>query len=161
MERYNLRANSLLENRFLGEMTMAGSFKLLGPAVFALGLFPLSPVAAMAPVPAKSPAGPVITGVELDPAVIQLQQLCPAVLVFHGHITTTRPASVTYTWLDSRGRTWPEHHRRFSLSGVNGVSHKWKLGKPGRTVDEWVQLKIISPEQKLSNKVPVRFTCVK
>jgi hypothetical protein len=41
------------------------------------------------------------------------------------------------------------------------VSHKWRLGKPGRTVDEWVQLKVISPEQKLSNKVPVHFTCVK
>jgi len=28
-------------------------------------------------------------------------------------------------------------------------------------VDEWVQLKVISPEEKLSNKVPVHFTCVK
>ncbi len=46
-------------------------------------------------------------------------------------------------------------------SGVSAVSHKWKLGKPGRTVDGWVQLKVISPEQKLSNKVPVHFTCVK
>jgi hypothetical protein len=151
----------LLENGFLGEMTMAGSFKLLGPMMLAFGLFPLSPVAATAPVPAKSAAGPVITGVELDPAVIQLQQLCPAVLVFHGHVTTTRPATITYTWVDSRGRAWPEHRRRFSLSGVNGVSHKWKVGKPGKMVDEWVQFKVISPEQRLSNKVPVRFTCVK
>jgi len=140
---------------------MAGSMRLLGPVVLAFGLFPLSPVAATAPVPATSPAGPVITAVTLNPASTLLQQPCPAVLVFHGHITTTRPTSVTYTWVDSHGRTWPEHRRRFSLSGVNGVSHKWKLGKPGRTVDEWVQLKVISPEQKLSNKVPVHFTCVK
>ena len=140
---------------------MAGSARLLGPVVLAFGLFPLAPVAATAPVPAKPPAGPAITGVELSPAVIQLQQICPAVLVFYGHITTTRSAAVTYTWVDSHGRTWPEHHRRFSLPGVNGVSHKWKVGKPGRTVDEWVQLKVISPEEKLSNKVPVHFTCVK
>lgn len=140
---------------------MAGSVRLLGSSILAFGLFPLSPVAAMAPVPTKSPAGPVITGVQLSPASTLLEQTCPAVLVFHGHITTTRSALVTYTWVDSHGRTWPEHRRRFSLPGVNGVSHKWRLGKPGRTVDEWVQLKVISPEQKLSNKVPVHFTCVK
>jgi len=140
---------------------MAGSVRLLGPVVLAFGLFPLSPVAATAPVPAKSPAGPVITGVTLNPASTLLQQTCPVVLVFHGDITTTRPTTVTYTWVDSHGRTWPEHRRRLSLSGVSAVSHKWKLGKPGRTVNEWVQLKVISPEQKLSNKVPVHFTCVK
>ena len=139
---------------------MAGSFRLLGPVVLVFGLFPLSPVA-VAPVPTKSSAGPAITGVELHSAVIRLQQPCPAFLLFHGDITTSRPASVTYTWVDSHGRAWPEHHRRFSLSGVNGVTHKWKVGKPGRTVDEWVQLKVISPEQKMSNKVPVHFTCVK
>jgi hypothetical protein len=129
--------------------------------VLAFALFPLSAVVAMAPVPAKSAAGPVITGVTLNPASTLLQQTCPAVLVFHGDITTTRPATVTYTWVDSHGRAWPEHRRRLSLSGVSAVSHKWKLGKPGRTVDEWVQLKVISPEQKLSNKVPVHFSCVK
>src|SRR5579864_9843090 len=107
-------------------MNMAGSVRLLGPVVLAFGLFPLSPVAAMAPVPAKSPAGPVITGVTLNPASTQLQQHCPVTLVFHGDITTTRATSVTYTWVDSRGKTWPVHHRRFSLPGVNGVSHKWK-----------------------------------
>jgi hypothetical protein len=142
-------------------MNMAGFARLWGPVVLALGLFPLSPVAAMALVPTKSPAGPVITGVTLNPASTLLQQTCPVVLVFHGNITTTRPATVAYTWVDSHGRTWPEHRRRLSLSGVSAVSHKWKLGKPGRMVNEWVQLKVISPEQKLSNKVPVHFTCVK
>jgi hypothetical protein len=90
---------------------MAGSARLLGPVVLVFGLFPLSPVAATAPVPTKSPAGPVITAVQLNPASTLLQQTCPVVLVFHGHITTTRSASVTYTWVDSHGRTWPEHRR--------------------------------------------------
>lgn len=142
-------------------MNMAGSARLLGPVVLVFGLFPLSPVAATAPAPTKPAAGPVITGVTLNPASTLLQQTCPAVLVFHGDIATTRPTTVTYTWVDSHGRTWPEHRRRLSLSGVSAVSHKWKLGKPGRTVDEWVQLKVISPEERLSNKVPVHFTCVK
>ena len=141
---------------------MAGSFRLLAGIVLAFGLFRLSPMAT-ALAPTTPPAGSVITGVQLliNPASTLLQQTCPVVLVFHGHITTTRSALVTYTWVDSHGRNWPEHRRRFSLPGVNGVSHKWKLGKPGRTVDEWVQMKVISPEEKLSNKVPVHFTCVK
>lgn len=107
------------------------------------------------------PPGPVITAVALQPATTQLVQPCPVVLVFHGEITTTRATSVTYTWVDSRGKTWPEHHRRFSLAGVNGVSHKWKVGRPGKPVDYWVQLKVISPESMVSNKVPVHFTCAK
>jgi len=107
------------------------------------------------------PPGPAVTAVQLQPAKTLLVQPCPVVLVFHGDITTTRATSVTYTWVDSRGKTWPEHRRRFSLPGVNGVSHKWKVGKPGKMVDYWVQLKLISPESMVSNKVPVHFTCAK
>src|SRR6185437_2100483 len=111
--------------------------------------------------PMNSPPGPAITAVALQPAKTQLVQPCPAFLVFHGEITTTRATSVSYTWVDSRDKPWPVHHRRFSLAGVNGVAHKWKVGKPGKTVDYWVQLKIISPESLVSNKVPVHFTCAK
>src|SRR5689334_11695400 len=78
--------------------------------------------------------GPAVTAVQLQPAKTLLVQPCPVVLVFHGDITTTRATTVTYTWVDSRGKTWPEHRRRFSLPGVNGVSHKWKVGKPGKMV---------------------------
>jgi hypothetical protein len=133
---------------------------------------PLSPIGATASAlatpsstsaqpPKNPPAGPIITGVELRPAATLLVQPCPVELVFHGDITTTRATAVTYTWVDSRGRAWPEHHRRFSLAGVNAVTHKWKVGRPGKTVDAWVQLKVISPESRLSNKVPVHFTCAK
>ena len=107
------------------------------------------------------PPGPAVTGVALRPAATLLVQPCPVVLVFHGDITTTRATSVIYTWVDSRGKTWPEHRRRLSLAGVSGVTHKWKVGKPGKMVDYWVQLKVISPENLVSNKVPVHFTCAK
>lgn len=114
-----------------------------------------------APANSAMPPGPAVTAVALRPASTLLVQPCPVVLVFHGDITTTRATSVTYTWVDSRGKTWPEHRRRFSLAGVNGVAHKWKVGKPGKMVDYWVQLKVISPESLVSNKVPVHFTCAK
>lgn len=140
---------------------MAVSVRLLAHFALACGLFSLSPIAATSAGPKKPPAGPAITGVDLQPAKRLLEPTCPTVLVFDGHITTTRSVAVTYTWVDSHGRTWPLHRRRFSLPGVNAVRHTWKLGKPGKTVDEWVQLKVISPEEKLSNKVPVNFTCSK
>lgn len=111
--------------------------------------------------PKNPPPGPAITGVQLHPASTLLVQPCPVELVFHGEITTTRPVTVIYTWVDSRGRTWPEHRRRLSLAGVSAVTHKWKVGRPRKTEDAWVQLKIISPENLLSNKVPVHFTCAK
>jgi hypothetical protein len=140
--------------------SMASYFRLLGSMMMAFGLLFVSPAAA--PAQKKPPASPAVTGVELQPAEKFIApQKCPMVMTFQGHITTTRPVAVTYTWVDSHGRTWPEHHRRFSLPGVNSVRHTWKLGKRGKTVDEWLQLKVTSPEEKLSNKVAVRFTCSK
>jgi hypothetical protein len=144
-----------MKNKFLLR-AVAASIALLCPLVLGVA----SPRAGAAPTSAEPP-GPVITAVELRSATTLLVQPCPVVLVFHGEITTTRATSVTYTWIDSRGKTWPVRHRRFSLAGVNGVSHKWKVGKPGRMVDYWVQLKVISPESMMSNKAPVHFTCAK
>jgi hypothetical protein len=151
------------KQRCVGGASMASYFRLLGPmmmTMMAFGLLPALPVAA--PVAKKPPTGPAITAVDLQPAEKFIApQKCPKIMVFQGHITTTRSVAVAYTWVDSHGRTWPDHHRRFSLPGVNSVRHTWKLGKPGKTVDEWLQLKVTSPEEKLSNKVPVRFTCSK
>jgi hypothetical protein len=135
--------------------------KFLALTIVTSSVVLIATTASPSTLPKNPPAGPAITGVELHSPSTQLVQPCPVELVFHGEITTTRPVSVTYTWVDSRGRTWPEHHRRFSLAGVNAVTHKWKTGRPGKTVDAWVQLKIISPENRLSGKAPVHFTCAK
>lgn len=128
----------------------------------ACALLALLPIAAAASGAAPAPPPPpLITAVELRPAKMLLVQPCPVELVFPGEITTSRPTSVTYTWVDSRGRTWPEHHRRFARAGGNAVIHKWKVGRSGKPVDAWVQLKVISPESRVSAKVPVHFTCAK
>lgn len=140
--------------------TILPSTAFAASIALACAFLPVSSLeAASAQPPKNAPPGPVITAVELRPATTLLVQPCPVVLVFHGEITTSRATSVTYTWVDSRGRTWPEHHRRFTLAGGNGVTHKWRVGKPGKTVDAWVQLKVISPESRVSSKVPVHFTC--
>jgi hypothetical protein len=118
---------------------------------------PAAPITVAAP--QTSPAKPAIAAVSVQEEKRMLEQTCPVVLVFHGDITTTRPVTVTWAWVDSRGRTWPEHHRKFTRTGVQAVTHKWKVGRPKKTVDAWVQLKVIAPESKASNKVPVNFTC--
>lgn len=151
-----------MPTKFLVLTALAASLALACALSFLSPRSVLATSTVTSPEPPKNPpAGPAITGVELRPAATLLVQPCPVELIFHGEITTTRPTSVTYTWVDSRGRTWPEHHRRFSLAGVNGVTHKWKVGKPGKTVDAWVQLKIIAPQSLPSSKVPVHFTCAK
>jgi len=139
-----------MTNRFLVLAVLAAAMAALMPHATARATATLA-----------EPPAPAITAVQLRPASTMLVQPCPVVLVFHGDITTTRATSVTYTWIDSRGKTWPARHRRFSLAGVNAVTHKWKVGKPGKMLDYWVQLKVISPESMLSNKVPVHFTCAK
>jgi hypothetical protein len=111
--------------------------------------------------PKKPPVAPIVTGVEVQPVKTLLDQPCPVVLVFRGVITTARPATVRYTWVDSRGRTWPEHQRKFVHPGTNVVTHRWKQGKPGKTIDEWVELKVLFPETRSSGKLPVHFTCGK
>ena len=137
---------------------MTFSIRLLGTAVSALFLFAVSPVAAVAP--KNPPPGPAITSVELNQEKTLLEQPCPRELYFDGRIAASRSTAVTYTWVDSHGHVWPEHHRRL-LAGNSAVRHKWKLGHPGKTVDEWVQLKIVAPQSMLSNKVAVHFTCAK
>jgi hypothetical protein len=153
-----------MPSKFVVLTVFAASMVLACPSPIratAPGSVPAATSSTSAAPPMDPPAGPVITGVDLRPASTLLVQPCPVVLVFHGEITTARPTSVTYTWVDSRGRTWPEHHRRFARAGGNAVTHKWKVGRPGKPVDAWVQLKVISPENRMSNKVPVHFTCAK
>jgi hypothetical protein len=153
-----------MPTKFLALTVFAASITLACRCSLRLSASPPAPAAPSfisEQAPQKPPVTPIVRGVELHPAKTLLVQPCPAELIFHGEITTARPTSVTYTWVDSRGRTWPEHHRKFSLAGVNAVTHKWKVGKPGKPVDAWVQLKVISPESRVSSRVPVHFTCAK
>jgi hypothetical protein len=86
---------------------------------------------------------------------------CPADFSASGVITTDGPAEVKYTWVSSDGRTWPEHTLKFTRSGGKNVSVTWHVGKPGENVEVWLQLKVLAPNEVLSNRSPFVGHCLK
>src|ERR1700674_1142266 len=86
---------------------------------------------------------------------------CPADFSEIGAITTNGPAEVKYTWVSSDGRTWPEPTLKFSRSGGKNLSVTWNVGKPGETVKVWLQLKVLSPNEVVSNRSSFFAFCLK
>lgn len=50
---------------------------------------------------------------------------------------------------------------RFASKGQQGVTTEWRVGEPGKTVNAWIQLKVISPNEKLSTKTTFTLHCAK
>jgi hypothetical protein len=78
---------------------------------------------------------------------------------FNGTITTNGPAEVKYTWVSSDGGTWPEGTLKFVKAGSEKVSQQLEQGAPGSNVHGWLQLKVVSPNTVLSNKVNHNVIC--
>lgn len=86
---------------------------------------------------------------------------CPAYFIGNGIITTDGPAEVKYTWVFSDGRTRPEQPLKFTRSGRHPVAVNWDVGKPGETVKAWVELKVLSPNEVVSNRSSIFVRCQK
>jgi hypothetical protein len=86
---------------------------------------------------------------------------CPAYFIGNGIITTDGPAEVKYTWVFSDGRTRPEPPLKFTRSGGHDVAVNWDVGKPGETVKAWVELKVLSPNEVVSNRSSLFVRCQK
>ncbi|HEA20118.1 MAG TPA: hypothetical protein ENH87_04305 [Pricia antarctica] len=85
---------------------------------------------------------------------------CPRKFDFTGEITVNQPMTVTYTWLRSDGETAPENSLEFTDAGSKTVSTNWTLGANGNSYEDyWQQLKIITPEDMLSEKAVFNLNC--
>jgi hypothetical protein len=78
---------------------------------------------------------------------------------FNGTISTNGPAEVKYTWVSSDGGTWPEGTLKFVKAGSEKVTQQLEQGAPGSNVHGWLQLKVVSPNSLLSNKVNHNVIC--
>jgi hypothetical protein len=148
---------------------MSGLLKTLRQfAIAALGVLLVASVGAAQSTKAK-PRPPIskergwqVTKVFLDPFVPETTIApCPADFVFLGRITTDGPAEVKYTWVSSDGGTWPEQRLKFPSSRGKNVTVAWKVGKPGKTVKVWLQLKVLSPNEVVSNRSSLVVQCEK
>ena len=100
-----------------------------------------------------------VTSVSLK-AVEEFTGTCPAKFDFEAEIKTDGPMTVKYTWLRSDGATAPEETITFDNAGSKTMTTSWTFGANGSSYEgNWQQLKIISPNEMLSNKANFNLNC--
>lgn len=111
------------------------------------------------PKPKHEAAPEKVTSASIRPIKFRVGESCPLDPKFYATIETNGATTVQYEWLRSSGKLLPEETLKFAAAASKQVTWSWKLGAPGKKVNEWVQLQILSPNRLTSNKVPVAFTC--
>ncbi len=117
------------------------------------------PTAAAQPRPTQPRAPVRVTAAHLAGMHIPPRAACPVKMHFVGTITTNGATEVKYTWVSSDGGTWPEGTLRFGKAGTEKVSQELEQGAPGQNVHGWLQLKVLSPNTLLSNRVTHNVIC--
>ena len=85
---------------------------------------------------------------------------CPQRIEFEGVITADGSTTVTYTWLRNDNATGPVHTLEFTEAGSQTVTTTWDLGGSGRLYDDfWQQLRVITPEEVLSERATFDLAC--
>jgi hypothetical protein len=83
---------------------------------------------------------------------------CPARIEFTGTIFVNHPTSVTYRWERSDRGTGPVQ-TVFIRGGGLGVGTSWQLGAPGRVMDGYQTLHVLSPVDLYSNPANFSVAC--
>lgn len=102
-----------------------------------------------------------VTGVSLSVSEREYRGFCPHKFVFTGRITVNRAGRVNYTWLRSDGARAKTFFLDFHVPGTQTVAYEWELGGamgsyPGR----WVQIEVLAPNSRLSNRAVFDLTCL-
>lgn len=98
-------------------------------------------------------------GVEASPSAYV--GACPGVIKFNAKIQANGAGRVKYTWIRNDGATAPVEFIDFTEAGVKYVSTTWTLGDARilPNYNGWQQLKVLSPNEYLSNKAEFKLTC--
>ncbi len=101
-----------------------------------------------------------VTGLTASVSPNNVSGECPKIFDFTGKITVDKPGTVSYTWLRSDNASGPIKTLKFTEAGTKTVNTNWTLGGSGKSYPNfWQQLKIVNPEEKLSNKASFSLTC--
>jgi thiol-disulfide isomerase/thioredoxin len=122
----------------------------LEPAVARLlGKTPASPTAVASAVPAgQAPSFFRVTAVSLQAE--PKEGPAPVCIVFRGKITTNGPGTVRYTFLRSDNARGPVFTLTFDKARVKEVSASWQLGGPSSSYAGWQALKVLAPNEVIS-----------
>ncbi len=99
-------------------------------------------------------------GVEASPTVHDGP--CPGTIEFSAKIQASGAGRVKYTWLRSDGASGPVEQLDFTEAGIRRVTTTWTLGDSVAlpAYSGWQQLKVLAPNEYLSNKAEFVLTCV-
>ena len=85
---------------------------------------------------------------------------CPKTFDFEGEIEVDGPMSVQYTWVRSDDTTVGESTVNFEAAGTKTVTTSWSFGESGGSYENsWMQLKVTSPTELLSNRAEFDLLC--
>lgn len=98
-------------------------------------------------------------GVEATP--VEYTGACPGIIKFVAKIQANSAGRVKYTWLRNDGATAPVEYVDFTEAGIKYVSTTWTLGdvRVLPRYSGWEQLKVLSPNEYLSNKAEFKLLC--
>ena len=104
-----------------------------------------------------------VEGAGAEASPINYSGACPGIIKFNGKIQANGAGRVKYTWLRNDGATGPVEYVDFTEAGVKLVSTTWTLGDAATLprYAGWEQIRILSPNDMLSNKAEFTLTCVK
>ena len=85
---------------------------------------------------------------------------CPKKFNFRGIITARKAGRVQYKWIRSDNANSPVRTLHFTSPGKKYVATSWTLGGAAlRSYNGWQAIKIIYPQQAMSNKARFRLRC--
>lgn len=98
-------------------------------------------------------------GVEASPTAYS--GACPGVIKFTAKIQASGKGRVKYQWLRSDNAIAPVEYLDFTEAGVRYVTTTWTLGDARLlpNYSGWQQLKVLSPNEYISNKAEFKLTC--
>ncbi len=102
-----------------------------------------------------------VTGVSLSVSEREHRGFCPHKFVFTGAITVNRAGRVHYTWRRSDGARAKTFFLDFQAPGTKPVTYEWELGgAAGSFPGYWVQIEVLAPNPRLSNRAVFDLTCL-
>ncbi len=86
---------------------------------------------------------------------------CPANVFYTitATVSANGPVTVTVNWRKSDGTTENKQTLKFTEAGSQTVSMEWSLHLGAATNERWVQLFMVSPEEKDFGKATFHYTC--
>jgi hypothetical protein len=102
-----------------------------------------------------------VEGAGVEAAPLNDNGACPGTIKFSGKIRANKAGRVKYTWLRNDGATARVEYVDFTEAGIKYVSTTWTLGDATVLPNYvgWEQIKILSPNEMLSNKADFKLTC--